>query len=491
MQGPLALVILDGFGYREEQTYNAIALAQKPIFNFLLENYPWTLLDASGEAVGLLPGMIGNSEVGHMTLGAGRIIEQPVVVLNKTIDDGSFFTNPILKNNLEHLSISGHALHILGLLSDAGVHSDIKHIEAYLDAAVRYGVKKIYIHAFLDGRDVVPTSAGMYLERLEKKCSSLHAGVISSITGRYFAMDRDKNFDRTDRALSVLLHQKSSKWDSWSQVLDYYYARGVTDEFIPPAQLHSEGVIRNGDGLICANFRPDRIRQLASSINKSGISLAFFITPVDYGLGSQTTPLLIFDTIKNTLKEVLSQQALSIFTIAETEKYAHVTYFFGGRKEDPFEGEARVLIPSLHHKTYTHNPRMSADAITKTIISSLKNNKYDFYLINYANADMVGHSGNLAATIKAIECLDQQLEVLYKEIVLKRSGTLIITGDHGKAELMYDIKTKQPCTAHTTNQVYCIVASLDSNSAIPSTVKGLADVAPLILQIMNIHTIDI
>lgn len=490
---PTALVILDGFGYRKERQYNAIAQASKPTFDYLEQHYPHTLLKASGIAVGLLPGYMGNSEVGHLTIGSGRIIPQAIKRIHDAIDDGSFFKNPILLEKLHQLARTNHTLHIMGLLSDAGVHSHIKHLFAFIEAARDAGIHTIVIHAFLDGRDVPPKSAEKYLTELQ---NFLHHGeIIGSISGRFYAMDRDKNWERTEAAYRTLTEPQTDTHIDWQTVLTDNYKQGITDEFIKPTQLEPNATIKDGDGIIFFNFRADRARQLTAAFvddtfkafKTHKIKPLFFITPTQYSPALQTDVLYSMQAVSNTLKDVLSEHGYTIFTIAETEKYAHVTYFFTGGREREIPGEKRVLIPSLIEKNYIHYPCMSAPEITEAIVLSLENQPKDFYLVNYANADMVGHSGNMDATVKAIECLDAQLKVLYNEIVEKFDGTLFITADHGNAEQMFDPQFNQPRTAHTSNPVpFLMINKRLKDKDIQLPLKELSDIAPFILRQLNI-----
>ena len=492
---PLALVILDGFGYSPEFKYNAIAQAKKPTIDFLLAHYPHTLLDASGKAVGLPDGYSGNSEVGHITMGAGRIIPSSFLRLYNSIEDGSFFTNPVLICSLDSLAQTNHTLHILGILSNAGVQCHEKIIQALIYACVQHKVKKIIIHAFLDGRDVAPKSAAIFLENLESYCKHFPNVILGSITGRYYATDRDNHWDRTQKTYENLITNGAPQFSSWQEALSYYYGKGITDEYTPPTTLQANSQIMPNDGVIFANFREDRARQLTACFItprltelgiKDPLPLQFFLSVVRYDLRFTNPVLLETHPIKNTLKEILSKEGKTIFSIAETEKYAHITYFFGGGHEKPFPGETQILIPSLPLKNYKDCPQMSAQKITDAILKSLQSNPCDFYLINYANADMVGHTGDLSATIKAIECLDHQLAQLYEQIVLKMNGTLMITADHGNAELKFNEKTGQPNTAHTTNKVPFIWAKNElRDKKINLPLHGLADIAPFILSQKN------
>ncbi|MFI5332833.1 MAG: 2,3-bisphosphoglycerate-independent phosphoglycerate mutase [Candidatus Babeliales bacterium] len=492
---PTALVILDGFGYRTEKEGNAIALAHTPHLDQWFSEYPHTILQASGPAVGLFPGMMGNSEVGHLTIGAGRVIEQPVVTIHTAIANKSLFKNEQLISTLKKVAQQQSALHIMGLLSDAGVHSDVEHLYAFLDAAHQHNVKHVYIHAFLDGRDTPPQSAAIYLEQLENAITAFGYGSLGSIHGRFYAMDRDGNWDRTQKSYLVLTTVQDTIPAPWQDVLEKQYKQGVTDEFIIPTQIDPTSTIQAGDAVIFFNLRPDRARQLTScfveqSFNhfpRTHIPLTSFITPVAYSPTLNTTVLFPTQPIHPTLKELLSKAGKTLFSIAETEKYAHVTYFFGGGTEKPFPHETQMLIPSIKARNYVEHPEMSAPQITDAVITSLQNNPADFYLINYANADMVGHSGNVEATIKAIECLDRELGRLYKALVQERNGTLYITADHGNAEQMIDAVTHQPHTRHTTNPVPFIVIKMGAAPKVQLPLKELSDIAAFILQ--DIHVI--
>ena len=457
---PVCLIILDGVGHSAQKAHNAVYHAQTPILDYFRDNYPFAMLSASGSAVGLLDGMIGNSEVGHLTIGAGRIIDQPIKLLHNAIDDQSFFSNVALVDCLQKVADKQTTLHLFSLLSDAAVHAHTKHLYAFIRAAAQQNVKRIVLHLFLDGRDVAPQSAKHYLQELEQFIQSFDNVVIGSISGRFYAMDRDNNWQRTQQTYEMLC-KPNNKEKQWQQVIDDCYAKEIYDEFIPPTALTRDHAINNGDGIIFCNVRPDRARQLTqvfideqfNTFDRQKRELLFFLTPVKYGNNFTNKVMMTRQEIKNTLKEQLSNQNKRIFTIAETEKYAHVTYFFSGGREKPFTGERWHMIPSLKLQNYIEYPEMSAKLITQTVCASLANDPHDFYLINYANADMVGHSGNFDATVKAVECLDQQIKQLYDEVVEQHDGTLIITADHGNAEVMFDEVLQQPHTAHTTNLV--------------------------------------
>jgi len=494
--GPTALIILDGFGYSDDKKYNAIAQASTPFLNFCYEKYPHTLLHASGYYVGLPDGYIGNSEVGHFTIGAGRIIKQFLTKWFDALDDGSFENNSVLITQLDHLIQTGGTLHILGLLSDAGVHAHEALMHATIRIALKKGIKNVMIHPFLDGRDVLPQSAYVYLTHLDSLIKEYNNSVhIGSLHGRFYAMDRDNHWDRTEKSYRVLTEPQNSVNQSWKAVLEHYYALGITDEFIPPTQLYDNCYIKNGDGIILCNIRPDRVRQLTASFVQPHFShfitkpliLTFFITPLCYEEHLITTCLFPDIKITHTLKDVLADHGKSIFTIAETEKYAHVTYFFRGENEKQVSTEVRIMIPSLAVKSYNSIPEMSAHEITAAVLDSLNGSPDDFYLINYANADMVGHSGDFNATVKAVECLDIQLKKLYDVIVKKMNGTLYITSDHGKAEDMYDDIMHQPKTCHTVNKVPFIMVQQDlENKKTSLPLVQLSDIAPFILNNMNI-----
>ena len=499
---PTALIILDGFGYSADKKNNAVAQAHTPNITQWIANYPHVLLQASGESVGLPPGYSGNSEVGHLIVGSGRIITEPLTRILASIADKTFFDNHVLTDQLQLLQEKEESLHIMCLLSDAGVHSHEQILYACITAALNAKIKHIILHLFLDGRDCPPQSAHVYLQRLTdflKHSDKMHHVIIGSLQGRFYAMDRDNNWDRTEKSYRVLTEKQNIPHESWEKVLERNYAQGITDEFIPPTQLTQQACIKNGDGIIFCNTRPDRARQLTASFVQQcfipfitkPLELSFFITPVRYGENIPTIALLHTPTIKNTLKDVLAAHNKTIFSIAETEKYAHVTYFFRGENEEPVHGEKRVMIPSIKTKNYIDHPEMSAQQITTSVLESLATDPKDFYLINYANADMVGHSGNCDATAKAIEILDAQLQQLYDVIIEKMDGIIYITADHGKAEEMYDAVSNQPKTAHTTNPVpFVMISKQLQNSHTPLPLSQLSDIAPFILKNMDLPIPD-
>ena len=494
IKSPTVLIILDGYGYSTKVEHNAIAQANKPFIDYLAGHYPSTFLNASGTAVGLPEGYSGNSEVGHLTIGAGRIIPSPFLYFSNSIKNHSFIDNDILATHLKELAATGKRLHILGLLSDAGNHCHSSMFIAMISAAKKFGIKETVIHAFLDGRDVPPQSAEVYLFRLWefiKKNKNTHLG---SMTGRYFAMDRNNNWDRTAAAFSLLTKPNQIiPFRQWQDALHTYYQQKITDEFIPPTLFDEQSSIMPGDGIVFINFREDRARQLSACflspdktpLHLPPLSLEFFISAIRYSKEFTNPVLYEFPAVFNTLKEVISAAGKTIISVAETEKYAHITYFFNGSKEAVLYNEQRILIPSHSLKRSDPAPEMSAQEITQAVLTSLQTTPADFYLINYANADMIGHSGDMKATIKAIEILDQQLEELYSYIVKKLNGILYITADHGNAELMYDEKLHQPYTGHTDNKVPFIYVKNEAYQyKIDLPLQGLADIAPFILSQM-------
>jgi 2,3-bisphosphoglycerate-independent phosphoglycerate mutase len=521
---PVMLVILDGFGHSSKSPGNAVAHAKMPFWKWLTQNYPHTLLHAAGEHVGLPEGYIGNSEVGHLTIGSGRIVESVLKKFHDEIISNKFFENKILISNFSKLkqpntnqpdSVSSHtdkALHLIGLLSDGGVHSHESHLYACLKLAKNLGLKNVFIHVILDGRDVAPKSAAIYLNRLEAECKQLGCGQIASISGRFYAMDRDNNWDRTRQFYDMLVGENPSNNTTpqpWQTVLSKEYSNIRTDEFVTPTLINPDGFIKPGDGVVFFNFRPDRAKQITesfinpdfdkfkvSNLCSTNHTLAFFITPTRYSEGfAKYSNEILFERkqIQNTLLDIFAQQPVppKVFIIAETEKYAHVTYFFHGMQDHQNPNEVRVLIPSIKTKNYINYPEMCANEITATVLKSLKLDPADFYLINYANADMVGHSGDFDATVKACECLDKQIEQLYKIFVEKMNGTMVITADHGNAEEKIDHATGTQLTAHTQNPVPFILVTKDiqskQNAVWPIKPKfGISSIAPTILNFIGL-----
>lgn len=489
---PTALVILDGFGYREEEEGNAVIQASMPTFSQLLSDYPATTLKAAGAAVGLPDGYNGNSEVGHLTLGCGTIIPQSLTLIEKSIENGSFYKNKKLKKNLQELKQSEKALHIMGLISDGGVHSSLNHLFAFLKMAAQEGIKKIIIHGFLDGRDVPPHSAIEYLEKIEQECTKLGVGKIGSLHGRFYAMDRNRNWQQTEKSFLTLTEPQIKNANNWKEYLQQQSKLHPSEEFFDPVQFDSQATVSPGDGIIFFNFRADRSRQLTSFFLKGNSikhtpapHLSFFITPVSYGSDYPTDTLFERPQIPQTLTQFLHDKGYSIFSTAGTEKYAHITYFFNGGREEKLTNETRMLVPSTTRQQYDQFPEMNAPVITEAVLETIKTNPHDFYVINYANADMVGHTGNFNATLKAVECLDKQLKALIDEIVIKQKGIVYITSDHGNAEEMIDPKTKQPLTSHTQNPVFFVMVTQElKNIQLHLPLTQLSDVAPFIAQVM-------
>ncbi len=492
---PVMLVILDGFGINLKKEGNAIQLADAPTFRALEKGNHSKIL-TSGEAVGLPDGQMGNSEVGHTNIGAGRIVYQDLTRINKAISGGDFFKNPLLKKNFEAIQKKGSKLHLMGLLSDGGVHSHIEHLFALLKFAKNEGLSRIYIHAFLDGRDTPYNSSPHYLRQMESFISAEKIGKIATISGRYYAMDRDKRWDRTERAYDALTEGIGLHANSPASAIKEAFQRGETDEFMQPTIIDSEGLIEDNDFVIFFNFRADRARQLTQSLNmvdfnffkrKKIPKLTQFITMTQY---DQTYSFpVIFPPIQlpNILGEILSRHHIAQLRIAETEKYAHVTFFFNGGEERIFPGEERILIPSPRDiPTYDLKPQMSAPEVTETVVKNLEKREFGFIILNFANADMVGHSGNLSAAIKSVEILDSCVEKIIKAVQAQK-GYLLITADHGNVEQMIDYETGGPHTTHTTNPVPFYY--IDPERKKVNLKDGiLADFMPTILNLMNLES---
>ncbi|MFC1894744.1 2,3-bisphosphoglycerate-independent phosphoglycerate mutase [Candidatus Dependentiae bacterium] len=506
---PTMLIILDGFGYNPKKENNAVATANMPNFKKWLTIYPNCLLNASGKAVGLPSGYMGNSEVGHSTIGSGRITETILSKFNQTIENKSFFDNKLLIKKFEYLKNHNKNLHLMGLLSDSGVHSHQSHLFALIELAHKLRLKKVFVHAFLDGRDTPPKSALNYLSKLDTIFKKFNCGKLATLHGRFYAMDRDKNWNRTQISYNTLCNKQYNFVNiSWEKALQKSYTQNITDEFLEPIKLDQAGTIQKNDGVLFFNFRPDRANQLTEcfinpkfnhflvkDLNTTDKTLSFFITTTRYKkdfINFNNDILFKKEKIDHTLLDEISAQTHKpIFVIAETEKYAHVTYFFRGMSEKHLQNVIYTLIPSIKSKTYTNFPEMSAAKITSTVLESLRQNPAYFYLINYANPDMVGHSGDLNSTIKACEFLDKQLKKLYKEVVEKQNGTIFITSDHGNAEEM----AEKHSTSHTNNPVIIMKINnklnknnLKLKSPPPEINYGLANIAPTILNHLGIKT---
>lgn len=494
---PLVLVILDGWGYRESHSYNAASLAHTHTLDNLLAQYPNRLIEASGEVVGLPAGQIGNSEVGHMHLGAGRLIKQSLTRINESVDNGELAQNPMILAAVAKAKQQGGNIHILGLLSPGGVHSHQKHIMNLIESLWQDHQQQTFCHAFLDGRDVSPQSAEPSLKQVEDLYNSLGTGALASICGRFYAMDRDQRWDRTQAAFDLLVKGEAPyQADNGAEALHDAYDRGETDEFVAPTFIKKPQqdpiTIKPNDVVIHMNFRADRAIQLSHSLTEDNwehfergdfkpISL-YTLTPYQEGLNAE----VIFDNpkLENTLGSVLAQHQLKQLRIAETEKYAHVTYFFNGGQETPNAKEDRILVPSPKVATYDLAPAMSAFEMTDKLCEAVRSNEYDVIICNYANADMVGHTGNMEAAIEAMEVLDQCIQQLVQAIVLS-GGAALITADHGNIELMYDETTDQPYTAHTNEPVPLLFVS-EKALSFDQEPASLSDIAPTMLALLDI-----
>ncbi len=494
---PLVLLILDGWGVNPCPEGNAIARADLPNYKKILAEYPHSLLTCSGEEVGLPEGQMGNSEVGHLNIGAGRVVYQDLTRITRAIKDGSFFKNEVLLEAINRARESGGALHLMGLLSDGGVHSHINHLYALLDLAAKENMRKIFVHAFLDGRDVPPANAKEYIGPLEKKFGELGFGAVATIMGRYFAMDRDRRWDRVERAFSTMTCGEGFHTETPAEAIDRGYERNETDEFIQPTVIiHHDGMaignICSGDSIIFFNFRPDRAREITRAFvdhnfdgftRKKGYPGVHFTCMTLYDKNIDAPVAFKPQSLDNTLGEVLSEKGISQLRLAETEKYAHVTFFFNGGVEEPNPLEERILIPSPKVATYDQKPEMSANEITVKFLEQIEAGRHRVFIMNYANPDMVGHTGDMEATVKALSTVDNCLGKV-AAAVLERDGTLLITADHGNADEMKD-KEGHTHTAHTTNPVPFILVRRDT-AGINLRDGCLKDIAPTMLQLLGI-----
>ncbi|MBI5194510.1 MAG: phosphoglycerate mutase (2,3-diphosphoglycerate-independent) [Nitrospirae bacterium] len=528
---PLALIILDGWGINPKEDGNPISIARPPIYNSLLKEYPHTTLDASGESVGLPEGQMGNSEVGHMNIGAGRVVYQDLTRIDKAIREGEFFKNPVIIECIEKAKSASGRLHLMGLLSDGGVHSHIRHLFAIIEMAKKAGIRDLYIHAFLDGRDTPPQSGLGYVKSLQEYLKKAGIGQIATISGRYYAMDRDNRWDRVEKAYSALVYGVGVKASDPVEAVEKSYTEGVTDEFVVPIIITNEtphphlnplpegeeislpfkgrvrvgmglfshengepvATIKDGDGVIFFNFRADRARELTSALTsvefdkfqrKLCPSLSAFASMKLYDEKTHLPAAYESAKLENIFSEVISKKNIKQFRTAETEKYAHVTYFFNGGEEKPFPGEDRTLIPSPKEvATYDQKPEMSAYKVTEELEKRIRSGEYGFILVNYANPDMVGHTGVLEAGIRAVEVVDECLGRVLTA-VKEMGGIAVITSDHGDIEQMIEYETGKPHTAHTTNFVPFIV----TQKGITLRSTGIfADIAPTLLDLMGIE----
>lgn len=493
---PVALIIMDGFGLRNVTEGNAVAQAKKPNYDRYMNTYPHTTLTACGEAVGLPEGQMGNSEVGHLNIGAGRIVYQDLTRITKSIREGDFFENETLLGAVKHAKENGTALHLYGLLSDGGVHSHIDHTLAMLAMAAKSGLTKVYVHAFLDGRDVAPDSAIGYIERLQAKIDELGVGRIATVQGRYYAMDRDKRWERTEKSYRAMVYGDGPRYRDPLQAVKESYEQSVFDEFVMPTVIVDEnnepvGLVRDNDAVVFSNFRPDRAIQLSQVFTNEDfrgfdrgdhypkslyfVCLTLFAETVGGFVAYKPKEL------DNTLGEVLVQHGKKQLRIAETEKYPHVTFFFSGGRDVELPGEKRVLIASPKVATYDLKPEMSAYEVAEAAVREIESDVHDTIILNFANPDMVGHSGKLEPTIKAVEATDECMGRVV-EAVLAKGGVCLITADHGNADMVFD-EEGRPFTAHTTNPVPFIVTAKDVELR-----EGgiLADIAPTILDLMQL-----
>ena len=494
MKKPLALIIMDGFGLRKETEGNAIAAAKHPNLDRLWATCPHTQIGASGMDVGLPDGQMGNSEVGHTNMGAGRIVYQELTRITKSIEDGEYLSNPVLLHAMENAKKPGAALHLMGLLSDGGVHSHIHHLFGLIEMAKKVGVEKVYIHCFMDGRDVPPTSGAEYIEELQKELEKTGVGKIATVSGRYYAMDRDNRWERVVKAYDAMVNGEGVKAPDPAAMMRQSYADGVTDEFIVPAVVTEGAEVKSGDSVIFFNFRPDRARELTRTLvdpdfagfeRKKGFFPLTYICMTQYDATMPNVEVAYApQSLANTFGEYISKNGLTQLRIAETEKYAHVTFFFNGGVEAPYPGEDRALIPSPKVATYDLQPEMSAYLVTDEVVKRIRSGKYDVIILNYANCDMVGHTGVFEAAVKAVEAVDTCLGRTLAAIE-EMGGRAFVTADHGNADMMTD-EEGNPFTAHTTNPVPFIAVGFPEGTKLLPHGGRLADIAPTMLQALGL-----
>jgi len=514
---PIVLVILDGWGYSPKTEANAIALARKPTYDRLLREYPNTLIHTSGPFVGLPEGQMGNSEVGHLNIGAGRIVHMDITRIDLMIQNGELFSDPTLVAAMKHARAGGRRLHLFGLVSDGGVHSQQAHLYALLKMARLHGVDRVFVHAFMDGRDTLPTNGAGYLEQLQQKMREYSSGKIATVNGRYYAMDRDRRWERIAKAFSTMVQGEGEggRYVDPVQGMKDSYNKGVTDEFVVPfVCVDNKGeplaTIRDDDACICFNFRADRVRQITRALARnSGLNAQagrdlpgaddldntiprdrvpknlHYVCMTQYDKNFSLPLVIRPESMANILANVMGQTKLRNLRVAETEKYAHVTYFFNGGIEQPFPGEDRVLVPSPKVATYDLKPEMSAAGIAQAVVKAVEDGTFDVMIVNFANADMVGHSGKIEPTVKAVETVDACLGEIEKA-VRATGGAMLITADHGNAEQMIDPATGGPHTAHTTNPVPFIVVSENAQRFTLKPNGSLRDISPTILGMLNL-----
>ncbi|MDQ2833631.1 MAG: 2,3-bisphosphoglycerate-independent phosphoglycerate mutase [Acidobacteriota bacterium] len=521
MPKPIVLTILDGWGYRRETHGNAIAQARKPVYDSLLRDYPNTLLRASEHFVGLPDGQMGNSEVGHLNLGAGRVVRMDMTRIDTAILDGTFFIDPTLTRACDLAAQKGRALHLIGLVSDGGVHSHQRHLNALIRLAAKHKLPRVFVHAFMDGRDTMPTSGLGYLEQLLQTLRETGTGQLASVSGRYYAMDRDLRWEKEKQAFDALVtgHPEGGNHSGPVARIRELYNNGITDEFIPPFTCTNPegepiGLIRDEDVVINFNYRADRVRQItrvltrasgltADPVGSQGLSLPnaaeldvqiplatipanlHYVCMTQYDKNFKLPIVIPAESMDNLLANLMSQANLRNLRVAETEKYAHVTYFFNGGIEKPFGGEDRALVPSQKVATYDLAPEMSASGIADAVIKAVNDTAFDVIIVNFANADMVGHSGQMEPTIRAVETVDTELGRIYNAIK-QRGGSLLVTADHGNAEMLIDPATGGPHTAHTTNPVPFLYITEEGNALTLREGGSLRDISPTILSLLNL-----
>ena len=492
---PTVLMILDGYGVSDKTEGNAIALAKKPNMDKITAKYPVVNGNASGLFVGLPDGQMGNSEVGHTNMGAGRIVYQMLVKISKSIQDGDFFENPALVSAMENCKKNDSALHLMGLLSPGGVHSHTEHLYGLLEMAKRNGLEKVYVHCFLDGRDVPPSSAAEYMEEAVAKMNEIGVGKVATIAGRFYAMDRDNAWDRVEKAYHALVFGEGVEATCPVQAVKDSYANGVTDEFMLPTVLEKDGMIKENDSIVFFNFRPDRARQITRAFvdpafkgfeRQNGCFPVTFVCMAQYD-AEMPNVLVAFppEELTMTFGEYLAKNGKTQLRLAETQKYAHVTFFFNGGEEKQFEGEDRILVDSPKIATFDLQPEMSAYLVADKLVEAIKSEKYDVIVVNFANPDMVGHTGIESATIAAIEAVDECVGKAY-DALLEVDGQMFICADHGNAEQLVDYETNAPFTAHTTNPVPFILVNYDEAYTLRDG-GCLADIVPTMIEMMGME----
>ena len=496
---PVMLCIMDGFGWTPDETYgNAVVAANKPHLDALMKNYPMTTINASGMAVGLPDGQMGNSEVGHTNMGAGRIVYQQLTLITKSIKDGEMFKNPVLVKNMKAAIDAGKAIHLMGLVGTGGVHSHADHWFGVLEMAKHMGATKVYLHCIMDGRDTDPHSGKGFLADLQAKLDELGIGTIASVSGRYYAMDRDNNWDREEKAYAAFVYGEGNHAANAQEAIEASYADGKTDEFVIPAVTCEGGRVEDGDTIIFMNFRPDRARQMTRIFcddaftgfeRRGGRKQVHYVCMAEYDATMPNCEVAYPPVeLSNVLGEYLSKNGKTQLRIAETEKYAHVTFFLNGGIEEPKEGEERVLVASPKVATYDLQPEMSAPEVTEKLVAAINEDRADFYIVNFANCDMVGHTGVFDAAVKAVEAVDDALSKVVPAILAK-GGFALITADHGNADHMFDVASdgsKHPFTAHTTNRVPFII--VDEKAQLTGIEDGrLSDIAPTMLTMAGIE----